>query len=732
MKLKGTVLGVIFCNEENGYTVLEFDANGNYCTAVGIFPMVVEGESLVLTGEFKQNKKFGQQFVVTEVEYLKPENNNAIITYLASGLFDGIGEKMAVRLVDTFGKNTLDVIEKTPELLRTVSGIGRKTANKIIECYQNTVKMKESLLFLQANGISMNMALKIYKEFGENTSDIVKDNPYVLVQHIDGVGFLTADKIAIKIGIPSDSIYRIRAGIHHILGQAGSRGGHTCLPKNEVYNKLCELISETTEELFLDALMSMDTVKSISVEETEFLQVNTNYFIEKNIASRIISINGDKSDWGFDIERELNHYQRGNNIELDDSQIKAIVSILNNGVSVITGGPGTGKTTIIKGITTIMQKQNKKVMLCAPTGRASKRMTEATGVEAKTIHRLLNVDFSGLERRNFDEMSLLDVDVLIVDEISMADIFVFNALVNSIPAGARLVLVGDKDQLPSVSCGNILSDIINTDFINVVYLNEIYRQAKNSMIVINAHRINKGEMPLSKIGSDFFIEKKSDSEGILKSVVSMVKNRIPNYLNINSSAIQVLAPMKKGTVGVENINIELQKELNRSVKCHKNKDTIYKLGDKVMQTVNNYNIEWKKTDSLYDATGQGVFNGDIGYIAEVYSNGVSVLFDDGKFVTYKGGEVDELMLAYCVSVHKSQGCEFDVVIIVITNGNYMIMTKNLLYTAVTRAKKMAVIVGEVNNIHKMVQNNYTQKRYSMLRYFLLNAKKRRSLLWGEE
>lgn len=726
--IKGTVLGIVFVNEENGYTVVEFEADNRCFTAVGIFPVIGEGEMLALTGEFKENPKFGEQFVVQNVEFVKPDDIDSIKKYLSSGLFRGIGEKLANQIVNYYGSYTMNVIENCPEELIKVSGIGDKKLQSIIESYKQNKEMKESIFFLQKHDITMNLALKIYKMYGDATIATVSLNPYCLVRDIDGVGFFTADKIAVKMGIDKNSPFRIQAALYHLLNEAAAKNGHTCFPENTLTDETAKLLQFDNTEIIKDCLRSMDNVKFINIDNLQMVATQVNFNVEKAIAARLLTLNITAKKWDFDIEKEINIYEKTSGIELHYKQADAVRSVFSNGISVITGGPGTGKTTIIKCITDIMSTNKMKAVLCAPTGRASKRMSESTGMDAKTIHRLLGLEINnGVNVFTYNEIHPLEIDALIVDEISMADIYIFNALVKAVPLGARLIMVGDKDQLPSVSCGNILSDVIGSGLINTVYLTEIYRQAKESMIVWNAHRINSGMMPAFKGATDFFFDEQKEHGGILDAILSMTRNRIPNYLNVSSSDIQVLSPIKKGVIGVENLNIQLQNCLNPNGKEFRYKNQVYREGDKVMQNINNYSLEWLKDGQ---ESGKGVFNGEIGYVMKVEKDKMRVLFDDGKIVRYQGGEIDELSLAYCVSVHKAQGCEFDVVIMAIVPGSYMICTKNLLYTAVTRAKKMVVLIGEESNIRKMVNNNYTAKRYSMLKNFLIISKDKLNLLWN--
>ena len=727
MTQTGKVTEIIYTNEENGYSVVMFDTDSDAFVAVGIFPPISEGEMLKLTGEFKENKRYGEQFAVENVDFVRPEDEYGIIKYLSSGLFKGIGERLAREIVNMFGSETLTILDERPERLIEVAGIGRKKLMEIIECYEETRRMKESILFLQKQDVSMNLALKIYRKYGESTIDIMKANPYVLVTDIEGVGFLTADRIAQKMGIEKDSAFRIAAGIIHTVGEASARAGHTCLPQEIVMEESTKLL-DVPKSLVENVFFGMD-LKREEVEGQTLVATSLNFHTENAIAAKLIKLNLTVQKNDIDVVKELEVFERQTNILLDVNQRAAIKSVFNNGVSVITGGPGTGKTTIIKGIVNMVKNRGKRALLCAPTGRASKRMMEATGEEAKTIHRLLGMDGSGRECC-YNDKTPLPVDVLIVDEISMADIYIFNMLVKALPLGSRLVLVGDKDQLPSVACGNILSDVIGCGVINVVYLTEVYRQEAFSTIVSNAHRINRGEMPVTKDAKDFFFSTKSDVKGVQTDVLSMIKTRIPSFLNVTSADVQVLSPIKKSEVGVEVLNGLLQEELNPDGAEFKYKDVTFRQGDRVMQTTNNYQLEWKKTNS-YEASGTGVFNGDIGVVKEVMKDKLLVEFDDGRRVWYEGSAVDELTLAYCISVHKSQGSEFPVVILVLGRTSPRLLTRNLVYTAVTRAKKMVVIIGEESVLRYAIGNTYTAKRYSLLKHLILKNKGKAEILWGD-
>lgn len=727
MTYTGKVTEVIYSNEENGYTVVLFDADSDVFVAVGIFPPISEGELLKISGEFKDNRKYGEQFSVTDVEFVRPEDPYGIVKYLSSGLFKGIGEKLAKEIVDKFGSETLDILDNQPERLIEVSGIGRKKLMEIIACYEDTRRMKESILFLQKHDVPMNLALKIYRKYGDSTVDVLKANPYVLVTDIDGVGFVKADKIAINIGIPRNSEFRIAAGIKHVLSDGSARAGHTCLPQETVISEATKLL-DLDKSIVENCYFGMYDLKKEEIDGQILVASSLNYNTENLIAAKLIKLNLTVQKNDVDVVKELEVFERQTNVILDVTQRAAIKSVFNNGVSVITGGPGTGKTTLIKGIVKILENRGKKAALCAPTGRASKRMMEATGVEAKTIHRLLGMD--GISNHAcYDETSPLNADVIIVDEISMADIYIFSALVKAVPLGARLVLVGDKDQLPSVACGNILSDVIESGIINVVFLTEVYRQSVKSNIVSNAHRINRGEMPIVKDAKDFFMSTKTDIKGIQSDVLTMVKTRIPKFMNVTERDVQVLTPVKKTEIGVETLNALLQEELNPYGAEYKHKDEKFRVGDRVMQTSNNYQLEWTKKFGA-DRKGTGVFNGDIGIVTLIRKEGITVEYDDGRTVNYEGTALDELTLAYCISVHKSQGSEFPVVVLVLGRISPMLLTRNLIYTAVTRAKKMVVIIGDEATLKYAINNTYTAKRYSLLRHLLLKNRGEAEILWG--
>jgi len=736
MIIKGSVENIIFRNEENGYTVLNLFAEDRLITAFGIFPLIREGECLTLTGEFRENPKYGEQFEAAEVMFDTPADRAGIINYLASGLFRGVGEVTAEAIFNHFGLHTLEILEITPERLREVRGIGRAKAKEIAASFRAHSEMQNSLLFLQKLGITTGMALKIYKEYGEDTVEKVTDNPYRLVDDIEGVGFLTADRLAAKLGVEQDSDFRIMAGISHVLKEAAERNGHTCLPEDDLLKSVQTLINAETDErvrICLPFMKINDKIKNYQFKpedgkEGSAWALASNYNMENSIAVRLLKLNNEAQDLNIDIGGELDRYENENGIRLHEKQREAVSLAINKGVIVLTGGPGTGKTTIIKCILDLMTARRLKVLLAAPTGRAGKRLNEACGIDAKTIHRLLGMEFStGKPVFKFTELNPLECDAVIVDEISMADIYIFNALLRAIPAGARLILVGDKDQLPSVSAGNILSDIIESAAIPVTALTEIYRQSADSLIIVNAHRINRGELPVVDNSSrDFFVTNSDGGEGQAETVISLLTGRLPDYFGYSPKEIQVLSPIKRSAAGVEALNIKIQKILNPSGKEVLINNVAFRVGDKVMQTVNNYDLSWEKGNER----GEGVFNGDVGYITCIEKGAIEVEFEDGRMVVYDNDEREELILAYAVTVHKSQGSEFRAVILSLSHSGGFLNNRNLLYTAVTRAKETVVIVGPAGILKKMVYNNYIARRYSLLKEFIWESQRKNKLLFG--
>ena len=732
--VKGYVEEIIFRNIDNGYCVLLINAGNNLVTAVGVFPPVEEGEYLEMQGEHVVNNKFGEQFNVSECKIVQPDSVESIYRYLSSGLFYGVGEVTAKNIVNTFGARALEYIEKDPVKLSQVKGLSLKKAMAINEAFIVHKEQQATILYLQNFDISLNLALKIYKTYGDGTKRIIEKNPYQMVEDVDGVGFITADKIALKMGFDQYSRFRITAGIGHVLQEGASKNGHTYLERREVVSEVCRLLKMNEEEYryMVDGIILDNVVmgKIVIIEEggEECVMLTRMYENENGIARCLADMLVSAEEIDLNIDADIDEYQKSKGITLHENQIEAIKNCVKYGVNVITGGPGTGKTTIINCILTILKKQYMRTVLCAPTGRASKRLAEATGEDAKTIHRLLDLDFTGGKGHfTYNEDTKLDADVVVVDEVSMCDEYVFYALIRAIKRGGRLILVGDKDQLPSVGAGNILSDIIASGLVPVNYLTYIYRQSDDSLIISNAHKVNEGKMPtIDNKSKDFFVDAQTDTADMLKNCIDLVTKRLPSFSKLAPKDIQVLCPMKKGVIGVENINIEMQKALNPpdsskgELRAGAN---IFRVGDKVIHTVNNYQMEWLSSDGL---SGSGVFNGDIGYIIEVNKSAPSlkVEFDDGKIATYKQENLDEIALAYAISIHKSQGSEFPAVIIMVSGGNPFLMTRNLLYTAITRAKQIVVIEGSKESLAKMVKNDYTAKRNTLLTQFLKENCKR--------
>lgn len=732
--VKGYVEEIIFRNIDNGYCVLLINAGNNLVTAVGVFPPVEEGEYLEMQGEHVVNNKFGEQFNVSECKIVQPDSVESIYRYLSSGLFYGVGEVTAKNIVNTFGARALEYIEKDPVKLSQVKGLSLKKAMAINEAFIVHKEQQATILYLQNFDISLNLALKIYKTYGDGTKRIIEKNPYQMVEDVDGVGFITADKIALKMGFDQYSRFRITAGIGHVLQEGASKNGHTYLARREVVSEVCRLLKMNEEEYryMVDGIILDNVVmgKIVIIEEDgeECVMLTRMYENENGIARCLADMLVSAEEIDLNIDADIDEYQKSKDITLHENQIEAIKNCVKYGVNVITGGPGTGKTTIINCILTILKKQYMRTVLCAPTGRASKRLAEATGEDAKTIHRLLDLDFTGGKGHfTYNEDTKLDADVVVVDEVSMCDEYVFYALIRAIKRGGRLILVGDKDQLPSVGAGNILSDIIASGLVPVNYLTYIYRQSDDSLIISNAHKVNEGKMPtIDNKSKDFFVDAQTDTADMLKNCIDLVTKRLPSFSKLAPKNIQVLCPMKKGVIGVENINIEMQKALNPpdsskgELRAGAN---IFRVGDKVIHTVNNYQMEWLSPDGL---SGTGVFNGDIGYIKEVNKSAPSlkVEFDDGKIATYKQENLDEIALAYAISIHKSQGSEFPAVIIMVSGGNPFLMTRNLLYTAITRAKQIVVIEGSKESLAKMVKNDYTAKRNTLLTQFLKENCKR--------
>lgn len=731
MKIVGNVENTVFRNIENGYSVINLSYNNKRLTVVGSLPEVYEGQTLELEGNFVVNKKFGEQFQVTDGKVVEPTTLPAIEKYLASGLIYGVGPVTAKRIVEEFGLDTLAVMEFNPVKLSKIKGISKQKAIEISNAYNDMKEMQNVIMFLQTNQISTNMAIKIYNIYKEKTIELVKSNPYQLVEDVEGIGFTTADKIAIKLGIDLYGENRIKAGLIYTLKTASEREGHTYLPKSVLVQNCLEILSFSDTEANLiekciDYLQIEGMVKNFNYHSEDVTVLTKFYYQEKYIARKLCKLSMNQFDERFNFIDNINLYQRIHNIQLNGEQTDAVLASLNKGVSIITGGPGTGKTTIVRCILEMFKQQGNRVLLCAPTGRASKRLTETSGMEAKTIHRALEMnpaDGEGFFHRN--ENNPLDADIVIIDEVSMVDVTLLYHLTKALKSTARLILVGDKDQLPSVGAGNVLRDLIESKKIHTTKLINIYRQGNDSLIITNAHLINSGKMPvIDNSSKDFFYEAGNDLVKNSETIVDLVTTRLPNYFGYKPEKIQVLAPMKAGPCGIDNLNKRLQMTINPYFSgVELSTDfTKYHVNDKVMQIQNNYEMEYVKyEDNGTTQQGTGVFNGDIGYISRIdpETREVTIRFDDGKICRYAQTDLYQITLAYAITIHKSQGSEFDCVVIPLVPGAPIIVTRNLLYTAITRAKKTVVLVGSKQILARMIHNNYTAKRFTLLKDFII-------------
>ena len=725
MEIQGVVEEIIFKNEENGYTIASVEHDYEILIVVGYMPIVKEGEMMRFVGEPTFHKTYGEQFKVSSCEVIEPTEVKSIIKYLGSGIIKGVGPSLAERIVEKFGEDTLDIIRFNPNKLLDIQGIGKSKLDQIVKSYAETRAMSDIVMFLQKYDISLAYATKIYNNFKEKTIEKVTENPYILAEEIKGIGFKMADDIAKKMGVDSDSPYRIYSGIKHVMTLI-TQQGHTYAYEEELVKEASDTLRVSKEaiEQEMTELIIKGELHRTMFDEANVIYLTPYYNAELNVCKKISKLNYSQVEMlGVDPHKEIESCEKSGSITLADQQKEAISQAIQQGVMVITGGPGTGKTTIINSIIEIFERQNLKVLLAAPTGRAAKRMSEATGNEAKTIHRLLEYQFSdaGYLAFNKDKDNPLVADIIIIDEASMLDILLMNSFLDAVSFGTRLIFVGDVDQLPAVGAGNVLSDLINSGFIKTVFLTEIFRQASESMIVTNAHLINTGGMPkVNEKDKDFFFIKAKSANQVIDTIVGLCKERLPNFYKFDSvKDIQVLAPMRNSPTGVINLNQCLQHALNPPSKAKAEKsygDTIFRAGDKVMQIKNNYNIEWKGRYNF--EKGKGVFNGDIGFVQEVNLNSKSltVLFDDDREVIYEFGGLDELVLSYAVTVHKSQGSEFPVVVMPMFSIPPMLRNKNILYTAITRAKSLVVLVGTEIQLKSMIENISHVKRNSGLTY----------------
>lgn len=727
--IEGTIEEVIFRNESNGYTVAILETLDDVVTIVGTIPFINIGETIKVNGEWTNHPTYGEQIKIENVSTVVPATLNGIEKYLSSGLIPYIGPKTAKKIVERFGMDSLDIIEYNPEKLKEIDGIGDKKVEKILEAFKEQRELRDIMVFLQQYDISPSYGVRIYKKYGNETIKIISENPYKLSEDVFGIGFKTADKIAQNMGIEVDSPYRINAGIKYVLLEYAGKG-HSYVPKEkllerskEILNVDEEILEESIRELAIGGEVQLEVV-----DEKVLVYYMPFYIAENNVCKKIIELSRVELDsLQLDVEKGIETIESEEEISFANKQREAIKEAVGNGVVVITGGPGTGKTTTINAIIKLFERENLTVALAAPTGRAAKRMSQASNREARTIHRLLEYSFME-EDMAFarDEDSPLEADVIIIDETSMVDILLMNHLLKAIVPGTRMILVGDVDQLPSIGPGNVLKDIIESKIVKVVELDEIFRQAQESMIVVNAHRINRGEYPFLNVkGKDFFFIPKSSPKEIVNTIVDLCNRRLPNFNGYDSlTDIQVLSPMKKGEAGINALNKELQDALNPKLDDMVEKkvgNEVFRVGDKVMQIKNNYTTEWKiYEDGKVKEEGEGVYNGDFGFITYIDEEDriVKVLFDGEKEVEYDFKQLDELKLAYATTVHKSQGSEFSVVIMPIFWGPPMLLTRNLLYTAITRAKELVVLVGEEKYLFMMLNNNRIAKRYSGLDYRL--------------
>lgn len=728
--IQGIVEDIVFENEENGYTVAKIKYNKEIVTIVGCIPFINMSQNLKLYGQWVNHNQFGKQFKVENCEEILPSTIDGVEKYLSSGVILGIGPVTAKKIVEKFGEQTLDILDNNIERLREIEGIGDKKIEIIYESYSKQREVKNIMIFLQSYGVTPNQCVKIYNRFGSEAINIVKDNPYILTEEISGIGFKTADKIARNMGVAKDSPYRIQSGIKYVVNEYCALG-NTYMPKTKLIEEAAKVLT-LSEELINKNILDCAIDNKIKVElidNKEGVFSIPYYYCELGITKKLLTLAFSNYEViKIDIDAEVEEFEKENKITFAESQKEAIKGIVDNGVEVITGGPGTGKTTIIKCILQIFEKAGMSVAMGAPTGRAAKRMTESTGRESKTIHRLLELGFGAGEEDSMifskDEESPLDCDVLIIDEASMIDVVLMNSLLKALSIGTRLIVVGDVDQLPSVGPGNVLKDIIDSKCVKVVRLKEIFRQAQESLIVVNAHKINNGEMPtLNEKDRDFYFIKEENQEFILNTLIELINTRLPKFNSgwNKMQHIQILSPMKKGVLGVENLNIKLQQILNPKSKTKGEKiyrDTIFRVGDKVMQTKNNYSLKWRRISGMGEGEGIGVFNGDMGYIEFVdeEEDTLSVIFDEERRVIYEHSNLDELDLAYAITIHKSQGSEFPVIVMPLFMGAPLLMNRNLLYTAITRAKQMVVLTGSVKALKFMIDNNKSFERYSSLRW----------------
>ena len=765
--VKGIVDHIIYRNEENGYTVLSLHTDGKKLTLVGFFQVINEGESIEAFGHMTSHASYGDQFKVERFEMREPEDREAIERYLGSGAIKGIGMALAARIVKKFGEETLRVMEAEPERLAEVKGISLRKAREIAALFDSQRAQRSAMLFLQKYGISLSLGVRIYNAYGEEMYRILRENPYRMAEDINGIGFKTADSIAARIGIEADSEYRIRCGILYVLGLAAGEGS-VYLPAWQLIARCADMLGvsdgdvehqltalslerkiivrdhadhqedmypsdpvsvDCEEDFFGDDFYADDpAVNFTESDKRKIVYLARYYYLELNTARMLHDLNICISNDDDGIRSRMEKLFKKSDVILEEEQRRAVFCAAKNGLLIVTGGPGTGKTTTINEMLRYFASENLDVRLAAPTGRAAKRMTETTGYEASTIHRLLEVssapDDESREIVRFErnESNPLETDVIIIDEMSMVDIFLMHSLLSAVPPGTRLILVGDVDQLPSVGPGAVLADMLKADIFPSVRLTRIFRQAQNSDIVVNAHKINHGEqIALTTKSREFLFLSRSDTNLIISNIIELVRDRLPGYVDAKPFDIQVLTPMRKGLLGVERLNRILQEYLNPPSEEKAEKtfgDSIFRVGDKVMQIKNNYQIGWEMRGrhGIVVRIGEGIFNGDMGIIREIndFAQTISIEFDEGRFVDYPFASLEELELAYAVTIHKSQGSEYPAVILPLLTGPRMLFTRNLLYTAVTRAKKCVMILGSEDTVRGMIGNARQRERFTSL------------------
>ncbi len=721
--VSGVVEEVVFHNSVSGFTVLEINCAGELVSAVGVVSEIAAGEEVKLQGKWVSHEVFGRQFKFDACRRSLPDTAAKLFRYLASGAVKGVGPKLAAKIIERFGEESFDVLENDPERLAVINGISKDKARKISDEFRRLTSLRQVLLELENYGVTPTESTTIYKYFGVNAVNVIKENPYILFGTINGFTFERSELIAEAMGLPPDSAYRRRAGIIYVVTHNLSNG-HTCIPRRKLVPPCCDRLDMTEEETnnTIDELIDSKQLVSDTVSGEEFIFLPRLYIAEKQIAEKLALMTKFAPSAISTIESDIDTIEAVTGVHYAGKQREALKTAGEKGMLVLTGGPGTGKTTAVKGIIEVFKKKHVDVLLCAPTGRAAKRLSEVCGQEAKTIHRLLEVEWDDTEKPTFNRNTEnpLRCGALIVDEMSMVDAELFASLLDALPLGARLILVGDSDQLPSVGPGNVLTDIIGSECIPVVCLTEIFRQAQKSLVVMNAHRIITGEMPeLTKTDSDFFFMKRDNSQ-TPQTVAQLLAKRLPDAYGFDPfTDIQVLCPSRKGDSGTVNLNRLLQSSLNPK---HKTKNEVtttggklFREGDRVMQVKNNYRLEWHRGAE----EGEGIFNGDIGILKKInYAAGTMTIEFDDRTADYPTDNLSELELAYAVTVHKSQGSEYPAVILPLSGVQPMLLYRNLLYTAVTRAKKMLVIVGNEEIIFRMVQNNRQNKRYSALKEFL--------------